>query len=85
MPVKVSCLFTNAYTLAHDVASDMIDAGLKSVVMVQRSRTGECHYATSRLVLKWEPGVIPVQYYTQSSERKKTSTIINQFRLISFL
>ena len=51
MQVKVLCLFTNGCTLAHDVASDMIDASLKSVVMVQRSRTGQCHRATSRLIL----------------------------------
>ena len=63
----------------------MVDAGLKSVVMVQRGRTGEYHRATSRLVLKWEPGVIPVQYYTQSSERKKIDTSVYELLLIGFL
>ena len=63
----------------------MVDAGLKSVVMVQRSRTGECHCATSGLVLKWKPGVIPVQYYTQSSERKKIDISVYELLLIGFL
>ena len=52
MQVRVSCLlFTNGHTIAHDVASDMIDAGLKSVVMVQRSRTGQYPRAISRLII----------------------------------
>lgn len=51
MPVKLFYIFANEITPAHDVASDMVEAGLKSVVMVQRGRTGGCPYVTSVLML----------------------------------
>ena len=43
-------------TIAHDVAEDMLDAGLESVTMVQRGRTA----------------VFPIEYYKMWSDRKSS-------------
>lgn len=42
---RIICVFVNKFHLGHDVAEDMVESGLSSVTMIQRSPT--CTFSTS--------------------------------------
>jgi hypothetical protein len=54
---------------AHDVAEDMVDAGLSSVTMIQRNKT--CMYKTNNdfdITLTNPTDVLPVEYYQRVAD-----------------
>ena len=55
--------------VAHDVAEDMVDAGLSSVTMIQRNKT--CMYKPNNdvdITLTNPTDVLPVEYYQRVAD-----------------